>query len=175
MTQLAKPYRTAYKKRDLERDAYLSRWTPKGILYCKTCGAVYYRRRWTLTPPPDVRDAAEFGDGVHIVLCPGCRKVDDHHPLGALLLVEVAPEERAEILHLLRNAAARARANNPLERIIEIVANGAGWIVTTTTENLAQRLGRCLEKARGGNVTYKWSHNNKFVRVLWEKRAKRAA
>jgi hypothetical protein len=36
-------------------------------------------------------------------------------------------------------------------------------------------LGRCLEKARGGKVTYKWSHNNKFVRVLWEKPVKRAA
>ncbi|HEY2990500.1 MAG TPA: BCAM0308 family protein [Candidatus Binatia bacterium] len=175
MTQLAKPYRTAYKKRDLERDTYLSRWTPKGILYCKTCGAVYYRRRWTLTPPADVRDSAEFGDGFQVVFCPGCRKIGDQHSLGELLLVEVAPEESDEILHLLRNAEERARANNPLERIIVIAANGAGWKVTTTTENLAQRLGRCLEKARGGKVTYKWSHNNKFARVLWEKRAKAAA
>jgi hypothetical protein len=46
-------------------------------------------------------------------------------------------------------------------------ANG-NWKVHTTTEKLAQRLGRALKKARGGKVVYNWSHNNKFVRVVWE-------
>jgi len=45
------------------------------------------------------------------------------------------------------------------------------WKVETTTEKLAQRLGRSLRKARGGKIAYKWGHNNKFVRVVWEKRA----
>ena len=45
------------------------------------------------------------------------------------------------------------------------------WKVETTTEKLAQRLGRSVKKARGGNIAYKWGHNNKFVRVVWEKRA----
>jgi hypothetical protein len=44
-----------------------------------------------------------------------------------------------------------------------------GWKVETTTEKLAQRLGRAVRKARGGKVEYKWSRNNKFVRVCWEK------
>ena len=26
-----------------------------------------------------------------------------------------------------------------------------------------------LRKARGGRVNYQWSHNNKFVRVFWQK------
>jgi len=42
--------------------------------------------------------------------------------------------------------------------------------VVTTTEKLAQRLGRSVCKARGGKIAYKWSHNNKFVRVLWEQK-----
>jgi hypothetical protein len=45
------------------------------------------------------------------------------------------------------------------------------WKVETTTEKLAQRLGRSIKKARGGNIAYKWGHNNKFVRVVWEKKA----
>jgi hypothetical protein len=53
-------------------------------------------------------------------------------------------------------------------------ANGR-WRVETTTEKLAQRLGRSIKKARGGKLAYKWGHNNKFVRVVWEKsRAGRA-
>jgi hypothetical protein len=47
-------------------------------------------------------------------------------------------------------------------------ANGR-WRVETTTEKLAQRLGRSIKKARGGKLAYKWGHNNKFVRVVWEK------
>jgi hypothetical protein len=47
-------------------------------------------------------------------------------------------------------------------------ANG-GWRVETTTEKLAQRLGRSIKKARGGKIAYKWGHNNKFVRVSWQK------
>jgi hypothetical protein len=25
-----------------------------------------------------------------------------------------------------------------------------------------------VHKARGGRIAYKWSHNNKFVRVMWQ-------
>ena len=46
-----------------------------------------------------------------------------------------------------------------------------GWKIETTTEKLAQRLGRAVHKARGGKVEYKWGHKNKFVRVWWEKSA----
>jgi hypothetical protein len=145
------------------------------MLHCRGCGAVYCRRRWTLTPPPDIRDRPELRDGVHAVLCPACRKIGDQYPSGEVLLTGVSSGERQEVLHLLRNAEKTARANNPLERIMDLKAEGATWKVMTTTENLAQRLGRCLERARGGKVTYKWSHNNKFVRVVWKKTAKDAA
>jgi hypothetical protein len=52
---------------------------------------------------------------------------------------------------------------------MRIEANHSGWRIETTTEKLAQRLGRSLRKARGGRVNYQWSHNNKFVRVFWQK------
>lgn len=67
----------------------------------------------------------------------------------------------------MRNEEERAREKNPLGRIMRMEADGEHWKVETTTEKLAQRLGRSLHKARGGRVSYKWSHNNKFVRVIW--------
>jgi hypothetical protein len=70
---------------------------------------------------------------------------------------------------ILRNEEARARDKNPLERIMRLQETDGAWKVETTTEKLAQRLGRSIKKARGGEVNYKWSHNNKFVRVVWEK------
>ena len=176
MTQLAKKYTTSYKKKvDVERDPYLPRWSPKGILYCKRCGAVYYRRRWTLTPPQEIRDRVEFSDDVSSTLCPACRKIHDHYPFGKLHLIGATPKEKGDILRLLKNEEERAREKNPLERIMGIRTDGDGWKVETTTEKLAQRLGRSLKKARGGKVVYKWSHNNKFVRVVWQKEAMKKA
>jgi len=52
---------------------------------------------------------------------------------------------------------------------MRIDATKGGWRVETTTEKLAQRLGRSIKKARGGKLAYKWGHNNKFVRVSWQK------
>jgi uncharacterized protein YifE (UPF0438 family) len=71
-------------------------------------------------------------------------------------------------LRILRNEEARARDKNPLERIMRVEQASGDWKIQTTTEKLAQRLGRAMKKAKGGKVEYKWSHNNKFVRVVWE-------
>jgi hypothetical protein len=49
-----------------------------------------------------------------------------------------------------------------------LAAAGDGWRVEPTTAKPAQRLGRSLRNARGGKVAYNRSHNNKFVRVVWD-------
>jgi hypothetical protein len=71
-------------------------------------------------------------------------------------------------LRILRNEEARAMEKNPLERIIRLDQLNGDWRIETTNEKLAQRLGRTMKKAKGGKVAYKWSHNNKFVRMVWE-------
>jgi hypothetical protein len=139
-------YTTAYKKKvDVERDTYQPKKSPPGTLQYRGCGAFYYRRRWSLEPPSDPENRAQTE--VHPVFCPACLKIRDRYPSGELRLSGVGARERRELMHILRNEEAHAREKNPLERIIAIEANGAqGWSVTTTTEKLAQRLGRCLRK-----------------------------
>ncbi len=167
MRPAAKKYTTAYKKRvDVETDTYLPRRAPKEPDQCWGCGAFYYRRRWTLRLPDGVKSPLRL----HPVYCPASRKIKDRYPSGELQLVGIATAERRHILHILRNEERRAREKNPLERIMHLEATNGDWRVETTTEKLAQRLGRSLEKARGGRTIYKWSHNNKFIRVLWQKK-----
>jgi NADH:ubiquinone oxidoreductase subunit E len=96
-------------------------------------------------------------------------KMREHYPGGELHLLGVESAERAEIVRIIRNEEERARQKNPLERIMQLQAKDGDWRVETTTEKLAQRLGRSIKKARGGKIEYKWGHNNKFVRVIWEK------
>ena len=161
-----KKYNTAYKKRVLERDTYLPSKSPAGIIQCSGCGAFYYRRHWTLNPP----SGFSYPVRAHPIYCAACRKIRDRFPGGELQLLGVAAGERGEIVRILRNEEERAREKNPLERIMRLEEAKGDWKIETTTEKLAQRLGRSVKKARGGNIAYKWGHNNKFVRVVWEKR-----
>jgi hypothetical protein len=159
-----KKYNTAYKKKiDVHRDTFLPRLSPKGVIQCSGCGAFYHRRRWTLSmpagaPPPGRAERT---------YCPACRKIKERRPSGELCLVGAAVGDRGEILRLLRNEESRAREKNPLERIMRMDNAQNQWRIETTTEKLAQRLGRALHRTRGGKVEYRWSHNNKFARVVW--------
>ena len=165
--RLSKKYNTVYKKKvDVHRDSFLPRRAPKESLQCSGCAAFYYQRRWSLSAP------ATFSRRISSrpVFCPACRKIKQRSVSGELYLRGFKDSDRNELLRLLRNEESKAREKNPLERIMRIEAVDNGWKIATTTEKLAQRLGRSLKKARGGPVAFKWSHNNKFVRVLWEPR-----
>ena len=165
--QTRRSYNTLYKKNPVgERDGYLFRRSPKGMLSCRDCRAIYARGRWTLEPSDKIRRALATGAGVQTATCPACRKIREHYSQGIVQISGFAAAERGEILRLLKNEESRAREKNPLERILAVVNDRRGLTIETTTEKLAQRLGRSLHKARGGRVTYKWSHRNKFARVL---------
>lgn len=166
MRSAAKKYNTAYKKKiDIDRDTYLPKMSPAGTIQCSGCGAFYQRRHWSLKAPVNHTPGAP----AQAAYCPACLKIKSRRASGEVCLTQVPAAERAEVLRLLRNEESRARKKNPLERIMGFEAFGGGWKIHTTTEKLAQRLGRALKKARGGSVAYKWSHNNKFVRVFWDK------
>jgi hypothetical protein len=164
MRPATKKYNTQYKKRIVERDPYLPTRSPKGILQCSGCGAFYVRRHWTLDPPTGLVSRVH----AHPIFCPACTKLRQRYPGGELRLIGFKMEDRGEIARILRNEEERARRKNPLERILWLQVKNGDWWVETSTEKLAQRLGRCLKKAKGGRLNYKWGHNNKFIRVLWE-------
>ncbi len=65
MGAAAKKYNTLYKKNHVERDMYLPRLDPKGVIHRSGCGAFHHRRHWTLTPP------GEFSSQIHshLVFC----------------------------------------------------------------------------------------------------------
>lgn len=164
MGTAAKKYNINYKKKsDTYTDTFLPRGAPKGVVQCSGCGAFYHRRHWTLSAPPGLTLPVKH----HPIHCPACVKIRERSASGELHLLRVADVDRAETMRILRNEETRAREKNPLERIMSLRATGDDWKVETTTEKLAQRLGRAVAKARGGKLDYKWSHNNKFVRIEW--------
>jgi hypothetical protein len=81
-----------------------------------------------------------------------------------------AVAHREEIAHLVEREALRASEDNPLARIVSRVTTPPDeFVVATTTDHLAQRLGHALNKAFGGAVSYSFSHENPLTRVTWHR------
>lgn len=165
-----KPYQLQYKKKTATSDSYL----PRGACQksaCERCHSVYMNKRW-YADSDLYENMKKNGEAIEVV-CPACLKIRDNFPGGILTLKgSYIISHKQELLNLIKNEEGRARGFNPLERIMSVHENSFGkLVISTTNEKLAQRLGRAIKKAFHGEVVYNWSHDNKLVRVEWERAA----
>ena len=147
-------------------DVYLSKEGMKEVGVCTGCRAIYRNKRWYFDEDEWLR--LESGSVKSSVVCPACRRMQDDNPAGIVTFTGeylVANEE--EILNTIKNTEQKARAKNPLSRVMEIKQEGNVLIVTTTEDKLAQKLGRDIYKAHSGKLEYQWSADNSSVRVNW--------
>jgi hypothetical protein len=56
-----------------------------------------------------------------------------------------------------------------MDRIIQMVPEGDQLVVETTTEKLAQHLGRAIHKAYKGDLNFHWGEVDRLVRVYWSR------
>jgi hypothetical protein len=167
----SKPYQLQYKKKTATSDTYFPRGSVQGVSVCNSCHAVYRNKRWYADEEMYRSISKDPGTGGKV--CPACLKIRDNFPGGIVTLKgSYVVTHHEDLLNLIRNEEVRARNVNPLERVMSIKENGFGTlVVATTNEKLAQRLGRAIKKAFNGQVSYNWSHENKLVRVAWERAA----
>ena len=136
---------------------------------CPQCRALYQEKRWfydeklfkKLAGTPKIREVA----------CPACRKIADRYPEGILTLSgEFLIQHKNEITHLLEKEASRVSNRSVLDRVIKMTAVGKDkLVVETTTEKLAQRLGRAVYRAYKGDLNFRWSETERFARVYWSR------
>ena len=140
---------------------------------CEICGAIYRNRRWTAAGSPLRSEPQKRWQPSRPTICPACEQQHGGIPRGFVHLEgSFLAEHRDEIEHLLRNESDRAADDNPLARIMvwqKEKEDATHLTIATTTEHLAQRLGKTLHKAFSGEVRYKFSHENKFARVWWRR------
>lgn len=136
---------------------------------CTACRAVYREKRWFFDEKLYKKLAGT--DKAKEVTCPTCRKIKDRYYEGVLTLSgEFFEQHREEILTLLKNEAARVAGRSVADRIITMTKEGKDkLVVETTTEKLAQHLGRAVYKAYKGDLDFRWSEMDKFVRVYWKR------
>jgi hypothetical protein len=108
---------------------------------------------------------------IEIRVCPSCRRRHSGIAHGYLHITgEFLPAHRAEMEVLLHHEVEQATQDNSFQQILEWKDDGAGGLlITSATEDLAQRLGRALEKAFGGYVHYGFSDEKKLAHVWWHR------
>ncbi len=151
-------------------DPYMDRGIYKDPTVCSTCGLVYHNKTWK---KDDVlkKSILEKGE-VNFKDCPACRKIKDNFPLGVVDLTGFYLRDeshRTEIINLIKHESEKEENSNPLARIIEINSNNSEITIKTTTEGLASRLGKAVQKAHKGELDFKFSDGQKFLRIVWRR------
>lgn len=135
---------------------------------CHQCHALYQGKRWFFDDKVHKRLAGTAK--VREVVCPACRKIKDHYVEGYLTLSgEFLVEHKDELVTLIEKEAGRVSGRSVMDRIIQMVPEGDKLVVETTTEKMAQHLGRAVYKAYKGDLSFQWGEPNKFVRVYWSR------
>lgn len=136
---------------------------------CEKCGALYRKGHWTLNKSALTKGSFEKFEP-SITTCPACLQMATGEPAGFVYIEGgFFSKHEDEIENLLKNEDEKAAHVNPLARVMELKRTKNRLVVTTTTERLAQRIGRSLSRAFGGAVRYDFSHENKLARVYWQR------
>lgn len=170
-----KRYTNATFTRRVDHDggAHRTPKSPPEPVLCAGCGSIYVNKHWTRDANARLRVAGSAGRPIDVRICSGCRRRSSGVPHGFVHVDgEFVAPHRDDILHLLHNEADRASEDNPLGQVLDWGDDGTGGLlVTTTTEHLAIRLGRALEKAFDGKLLFGFSHENKLAHVWWHREA----
>ena len=140
-------------------DAYKARGKLPTPTVCPDCGAVFADGRWQWLPRPAQ---------AHEERCSACHRIHDRFPAGYVTLDgEFLDTHRAELIQLVRNLEAKEKAEHPLQRIIEVVDEAGGVLVTTTDVHLAHGIGEALHHAYKGTLDSHYNPEEKLLRVRW--------
>ena len=120
---------------------------------CDRCGAVYSGKSWRLGR----RLPAEAMDKARWVKCPGCAQAAAGEYHGRVQIAVGERTSREAILARIANVERRALITQPERRIVATNWDGKTLEVLTTSQKLAHRIAREVEKAFGADAHFSWS------------------
>lgn len=143
---MANPFKSSYRKVKLPKSGHAAEefgGGKKGLVFCPDCLAAYYKKSWhhSLLDLKSLKESAP----VNFVLCPACKMIKNHQFEGRIRITGVPDNLMTELLNLIRGFGERARAADPMDRVIEIKKNNDELVVTTTENQLANKLAKKIK------------------------------
>jgi len=138
-------------------DAYKPKEKLPDPTLCTDCGVLYSDGRW-------MWKGAE--GSVNETVCPACRRISDRNPAGYITIQGEFFDDRAdEVQNLIHNTEKAETLQHPMERLIQVVRDDDGTVVTTTGVHIARRIGDALARAYGGEYSIEYLDDEKRVRI----------
>jgi hypothetical protein len=114
-------------------------------------------------------------DKARWVECPGCTQAASGEYYGQLLITLADTDNRDELLARIANVETRALATQPERRIVARNWEGDRLEVLTTSQKLAHRIAREIEKVFGGKARFSWSNGDGALRATLKTRPRLSA
>ena len=135
-----------------------------GPLRCERCDAVYENKTWRARGRGDVAELA----GATWTLCPACSQQAEGEFFGRVSIPARLPEDlELAVRRRVWNVERRARHTQPERRLLGIDRTRQGLEILTTSQKLAHRIARELEKAFGGRAHYAWTDREHELDATW--------
>ncbi|HXR25394.1 MAG TPA: hypothetical protein VN742_08540 [Candidatus Binataceae bacterium] len=123
---------------------------------CEHCGAVYTAKTWRRGR----RLAGDVIDQARWVTCPGCAQAAAGEYHGQVLIELGDGANRDAIAARIANVERRAQLTQPERQVVGTSWNGKTLEVLTTSQKLAHRIAREVEKAFGGEASFSWADDD---------------
>lgn len=118
----------------------------KGITECPRCGNAHFKKRWHESKMDlQSRLKAKKPEIAERKICPACKMIVDNTFEGELFLEEFPRRHQKELLRLVKNFGDRARQIDPQDRVIKVAETKNGYRVTTTENQLADKLAKKIK------------------------------
>ena len=133
----------------------------KGIEECPVCKNVYDDKHWKHS----INDIhGEHVAVAHELICPACTMIKDHTFEGEVIVEGIPEAMKGDLSGLIANFGTHATTDNPQHRIIAAEDNGTSMRITTTENQMAERLGKQIHSAMKG-TTIDISHRDEPYQV----------
>jgi len=144
---MTKPFNTNYRKIKLPKSRHeAEEFSSKmGLIFCGDCRAVFYKKSWHHSTI-NLKSVKE-SSAVNFVLCPACQMIKNHQFEGQIIIQNIPLAEMGELVNLIKGYCDRAYQKDPLDRLITIKRTGDSLAVTTTENQLANKLAKKIKDA----------------------------
>ena len=143
---------------------------PEDPSVCDVCGSVYTAKTWRRDRPLP----AKMMNAAGWTVCPACKQTKSGKYFGRVVVRgSNAISNLDAIRSRIANVEQRAEFTQPERRIISSKWDGATLEVLTTSQKLAHRIARELQKAFGGRASYTWSDEDGSLTAIWQSETRR--
>ena len=138
---------------------------PEDPSVCDICGSIYTAKTWRRNRPLP----AKLINAAAWTVCPACKQAKSGEYFGRVLVRgSKAISNLDAIRSRIANVERRAEFTQPERRIVSSKWDGATLEVLTTSQKLAHRIARELQKAFGGRARYTWSEQDGALTAIWQ-------